>query len=144
MESWHPLIVHFPLVLLPLGVAVDLLALGWSKPQWQGLAYGVLWLGAVLSAAAVLSGNLAADAYRKNPQIQGFVAAHEDWATWTLLLFLALALSRLPLQLQGRLQGGPFKIWLAVATAGCILLWVTGYTGGELVYRHGVGVKINP
>jgi uncharacterized membrane protein len=143
MESWHPLIVHFPLVLLPLGVAVDLLALGWKKDHWHGLGYGILWLGTLLSAGAVLSGNAAAGAYRKNQQVQGLVSAHEDWATWTLLLFLALALSRLPLQLQGRLQGGSFKIWLVVATAGCILLWVTGYTGGEMVYRHGVGVKIN-
>lgn len=144
MESWHPLIVHFPLVLLPLSVILDLLALGWSKAHWHGLAYGILWLGAVLSATAVLSGNAAADAYRKNPQVQALVSAHENWATWTLLLFVALALNRLPLQLQGRLHGGHFKIWLVVAVAGCILLWVTGYTGGELVYKYGVGVNINP
>lgn len=144
MTSWHPLIVHFPLVLLPLSVAVDLLALGWRKTYWHGLAYGILWLGAVLSAAAVLSGNAAAGAYRKNQQVQGLVSAHEDWATWTLLLFFALALSRLPLQLQGGLQGGRFILWLVVAAAGCGLLWLTGYTGGEMVYLHGVGVKINP
>ena len=143
MESWHPLIVHFPLVLLPLSVGVDLLALWRKRPQWQELAYGLLGLGAVASALAVLSGNSAADLYRKNPQVQGFVAAHEDWATLTLLLFLGLALSRLPLQLQGQLQGGRFKIWLAVAVAGCALLWLTGYTGGEMVYLYGVGIKIN-
>ena len=144
MESWHPFIVHFPLVLLPTSVAVDLLALGWKKPQWQGLAYGLLWLGVVLSAAAVLSGNTAAEAYRKNPQVQALVSAHEDWATWTLLLVFGLALSRLPLHLRGGLQGSRFKLWLVVALAGCALLWLTGYTGGELVYLHGVGVKINP
>jgi uncharacterized membrane protein len=144
MTSWHPLIVHFPLVLLPLGVAVDLLALGWRKPQWQGLAYGVFWLGVVLSAAAVLSGNAAAEPHRGDAQVQAQVSAHEDWATRTLLLFLALALARLPLQLQGRLKGALFKLWLALAAAGCILLWATGYTGGELVYRHGVGVRTIP
>lgn len=144
MESWHPLIVHFPLVLLPLSVALDLLALGWKKSHWHGLAYGILWLGVALSAAAVLSGNAAAGAHRKNPQVQGLVSAHEDWATWTLLLFIALALGRLPLQLQGALRGGRFALWLVAAVAACGLLWLTGYTGGELVYLHGVGITIKP
>lgn len=144
MESWHPFIVHFPLVLLPLSVAVDLVALGRRETHWHGLAYAMLWLGAAMAAAAVLSGNAAADAYRKNPQVQGLVSAHEDWATWTLLVFLALALSRVPLQLRGGLRGGRFALWLGAAIAGCGLLWLTGYTGGELVYLHGVGVKINP
>lgn len=144
METWHPLIVHFPLVLLPLGVVVDLLALGWRKPHWHTLAYGFLWLGAVLSATAVLSGNAAAGAYRKSSQVQGLVSAHEDWATWTLLLFIGLALSRVPLQMRDELQGRRFALWLVVAIAGCGLLWLTGYTGGELVYLHGVGVKTQP
>ena len=144
MESWHPLIVHFPLVLLPLSVAVDCLALGYKRPQWQGLAYGLLGLGVAVSALAVLSGNSAAELYRKNPQVQDLVSAHEDWATLTLLLFLGLALSRLPLQLRGQLQSGRFKVWLALAAVGCVLVWITGYSGGELVYLHGVGIKINP
>ena len=144
MDSWHPLVVHFPLVLLPLAVGLDLLALARRDTRWQGLAYGILWLGVVSSAAAVLSGNAAADPHRSDLRVQALVAAHEDRATWTLLLFLGLALGRLPLQLQGRLQGGRFKVWLALAAAGCILLWLTGYTGGELVYRYGVGVKTNP
>lgn len=143
MESWHPLIVHFSLVLLPLSVAVDLLALGSRKTHWHGLAYGVFWFGAVMAASAVLSGNAAAGAYRKDDQVQGLVSAHEDWATWTLLLFIGLALSRVPLQLRGELQGWRFALWLVVAVAACGLLWLTGYTGGELVFRHGVGVKIN-
>ncbi len=144
MESWHPLIVHFPLALLPLSVAVDLLALGWRKTHWHGLAYGVLWFGVVMAASAVLSGNAAANEYRKNAQVQGLVSVHEDWATWTLLIFIGLALSRVPLQLRGELKGWRFALWLVVAVTACGLLWLTGYTGGELVFRHGVGVKINP
>ncbi len=142
MDNWHPLIVHFPLVLLPLSVGLDLAALALRRPQWHGLAYAFLWLGAGLSAAAVLSGNAAAAAHRQDPQVGGLVADHESWATWVLFLSFALALGRLPLQLQHRFGGPRFALWLAFALVACGMLWITGYTGGELVFRHGVGVNI--
>ncbi|MBM3276464.1 MAG: hypothetical protein FJY95_00065 [Candidatus Handelsmanbacteria bacterium] len=144
MESWHPLVVHFPLVLLPLSAGLDLCALVWKKPQWQGLSYGLLWLGTASSGAALLSGNAAAVPHRLDPQVAPLVSAHEDLASWATVLFLGLALSRLPLQLQDCLRGGRFALWLVAAGAGCVLLWMAGYTGGEMVYRHGVGVKIIP
>ncbi|MCC7261985.1 MAG: DUF2231 domain-containing protein [Candidatus Latescibacteria bacterium] len=144
MDTWHPLLVHFPIVLLPLSVGLDLAALVRRQPPWHGVAYGLLCLGALSSAAAVLTGNTAADPYRQHPQLQGLVGAHEDWATSVLLLFFALALARLPLQLQHRLRTRAFGLWLVVALAGCALVWMTGYSGGELVYQHGAGVNIKP
>jgi uncharacterized membrane protein len=144
MDTWHPLLVHFPIVLLPTSVALDLVALARRHDSWHVVAYGLLWAGTLSSVAAVLSGNSAAAPYRQHPPLQALVGAHEDLATWVLFVFFALALARLPLQLQHRLRTGAFGLWLVVALAGCALVWITGHSGGELVYRYGAGVNIKP
>lgn len=144
METWHPLIVHLPLVLLPLSAALDLAALARKEAGWHRLAFVLLWLGILSAAAAVLSGNSAADPYRQDPALRVPVEAHEDWATGVLLLFLALGLVRVPLEMQRRFAGPRFILWLLAALAGCVLVWVTGHSGGELVFRFGVGVHPKP
>lgn len=140
MNTWHPLIVHFPLALLPLSAAVDLAALLKKRQEWHNFACLLLVLGAVGALVAVLSGNASAADYR-NTAAQSPIQAHEDRATLALLLFVGLCLCRLPLHLRGGWQGWGFKLWLAGAAVGCILLWQAGMLGGELVYRYGVGVK---
>ncbi|NKB70444.1 MAG: hypothetical protein GKR89_25525 [Candidatus Latescibacteria bacterium] len=137
--DWHPLIVHFPLALLPVAAGLDLAALLARRSNWHNWAYAALVLGVVGAVASVLSGTAAAEG-EEGAQAD-LVVVHEDWATWSLVLFIAVVLGRLPLHLQSRLQGWPIRAWTAVAAAGCLLLWRAAYLGGELVYKHGIGVE---
>ncbi len=139
--SWHPMVVHFPLVLLPLSVVVDVVAWIRKRPEWHGGAYLLLVLGTLAAVAAVLTGNEAAVPYRGEVEALEYIEEHEELSTLVLFFFLVVALGRLPLQLQGRLQGWGLKAWILVAGVGCVLLWQTGYYGGELVYVYGVGVR---
>ena len=140
MPNWHPMIVHFPIALLTLSVVVDLAALLGRRRSWHRMAYGLIVAGAVSAAAAVISGNDAAVPYRDSG-LADVVEEHEDYATIVLVTFLATSLGRLPLFLRSR-HGWPLNLWIAVAFAGCCLLWLTSLHGGELVYEHGVGVQV--
>ncbi|MEE3258338.1 MAG: DUF2231 domain-containing protein [Candidatus Latescibacterota bacterium] len=139
--DWHPLIVHYPIALLPLSPLCDLGALWLRRRDGHHLAYGLLVLGALAASAAVLSGNAAAEGHWEG-RAAAQVMAHEDLATWTLLLALGTALGRLPLQLKGPLGGWPLYGWIGVGLLVGVLVVLTGYHGGELVYVHGVGVGV--
>jgi uncharacterized membrane protein len=141
MDSWHPVVVHFPIVLLPLSAGLDLLAFLRRRPKWHSLAYGILLLGSLAALLAVWTGNDAAAPYRRDAAVQQHLARHEDLATVALFLFLGIALGRLPLHLRGRLQGWPLRGWVLAALLGSALLGVVAHYGGELVYRYAVGVR---
>lgn len=137
--DWHPFIVHYPIACLTLSPLCDLAALCLRWKEWHHLAYGLIVLGALASCAAVLSGNAAAEGHWEGPAAAE-VAAHEDLATWTLLVALGIALGRLPLHLRGQLQGWPLYGWIGIGVAVGVLAILTGYFGGKLVYVYGVGV----
>ncbi len=113
---------------------------GAEAGEWHVGAYYLLVLGAVGAVVAVLSGTEAAASYRSDAEVLEHIERHEDLSTLVLFFFLVVALGRLPLHLQGRLQGRALKAWILAAGVGCGLLWQTGLYGGELVYRYGVGV----
>ena len=141
--DWHPFLVHFPLVILPLSVAFDLYGGLRRQPQWHGSGYLLLVLGTISALVAVLTGTAAADAEREGPS-GIYIERHEDLATIVSVLFLVVVIGRLPLQLRGRLDDWAVRVWIAAAAVGCGLLWLTGYYGGELVYEYGVGVPARP
>ena len=58
---------------------------------------------------AVLSGTEAAASYRSDAEVLEHIERHEDLSTLVLFFFLVVALGRLPLHLQGRLQSRALK-----------------------------------
>ena len=101
--NWHPMLVHFPLVLLPLSVAADLVGWRRRREEFHVGAYYLLVLGALGAVVAVLSGTEAAASYRSDVEVLGHIERHEDLSTLVLFFFLVVAQGRLPLHLQGRL-----------------------------------------
>ena len=139
--DWHPVIVHFPIVLIPLGVVVDLFALMKKREDWHVFAYNLTLAGTVAALVAVLTGNVAAESYREQSNLLAPLESHEDTATLALLLMLAVVLGRMPLQLQQRFEGWPIRAWIGAAVVGSALVWLASLYGGNLVYDYGVGVK---
>ena len=139
--SWHPWIVHFAIALIPVGVLIDLAAVILRRPAWHTAGYTMLLLGTAAAAGAVITGNQAALPYRNDGAVSGLVQRHEDWGSASFVLFLAILLGRLPLQLRGRTGGWALRFLVIAALAGCGILFTASLYGGELVYRHGVGVQ---
>ena len=141
--DWHPLVIHFPIALWPVGFLVDLAAWARRREEWHGFAYILQALATVGMLVAVLTGNAAAVIYRDDVRVADLIQRHEDLATLALLIFLVTLLGRLPLHLQGRLGDWKLKGWILAAGVGAVLMGTTAHLGGELVYGQGVGVKVD-
>lgn len=137
----HPFVVHFPIALIPLGALLDLYALWRGGKIWHQFAYTTLTLGVLCAMIAVLTGNAAAAEHWGREGVKDVLSAHENWATGTLLLGIALVLGRLPMHLRGDVDRRKWILYTVGSIIGGALVLATGYYGGLLVYQYGVGVQ---
>jgi uncharacterized membrane protein len=137
LQNIHPLIVHFPIALLP-GAALSYL-LAWlaSKESWAWIGLWMLGLGTLGAAAAVASGLYGANGVMVAPSVrQHLLVYHERLMLGVLGLSVVLlvwaSLAR-PLPLKGRVVFLTL-LWLLV-------LWVTvgADFGGRMVYDYNAG-----
>jgi uncharacterized membrane protein len=142
----HPMLVHFPIVLFLVAIATQLLALVRGQDLTEraclpqvGLV--ALVLGAVGALAAAFFGDIALDHAVELGFPKGPLETHQDFGLTTTWLFVALAVlqalawwRRIPLK-----AGRGWSVAL-VGAAGCVILLLTAYHGGNLVYKIGVNV----
>ena len=139
---WHPFVVHFPIALLLLAVAIDVVALLARRHAWHDTAWRLLVGGTLAALLAVLTGDATAAGHR-DAAAAGLIQQHEDLATICLLLFVVSCFGRLPVAL-GREEARRYvPYWVTLSLVGAGLLVYTGHLGGELVFQHGVGVEVN-
>jgi uncharacterized membrane protein len=141
LPAWHPLIVHFPLALTVMATAAFVAARVLAAEQTAaGLSLVGTWnliAGAIGSVFALGSGLAALIGQALTPAAHAAVASHAKWAMLTVFALLALAVWRGAGAAFDSRPSRPFLAALLLATAALI---VTGYLGGENVYRYGVGV----
>jgi uncharacterized membrane protein len=131
----HPPVVHFPIALLTLGFAGALA--GALSERWARLTDAVswlLWLGTASAWAALALGLLAARTAPHVPPAWETLALHKTLGFWTVGVFSVLSLWR-------ALRPAKWPaLFLALWAAGAALVLATGYQGGELVFKHSMGV----
>jgi uncharacterized membrane protein len=136
----HPALVHFPLVLLLVSVALEAVGFFRRDARFTWAAQTTLILGTVATLFAFVCGNFAEIWAARDGVPQDPMELHELYATITSCLFVFLAAARL------YMGSGAKRQWMAVylvfALAGCILLGITGHKGAMLVYQHGAGVQL--
>jgi uncharacterized membrane protein len=142
VPGWHPVIVHFPLALIATG-AVSLSMARVLPARLAGtlavvgtwtLGFGTVGLFLALGSglAAVIDLQVGAAAHRA-------ITAHVKSAIVTTVLVLLAALWRcVGVAPEARPSWG-FLVVMWVATSSLV---VTGYRGGQNVYRYGVGVRV--
>ncbi|MDG0812356.1 DUF2231 domain-containing protein [Cohnella rhizosphaerae] len=135
----HPIFVHFPIVLITLGMLYDLVVSIRRRalPLKQGIW---IWLAAVLSAWLSVATGPEDDA-RGNTS---FLELHSTLADITAWVVSILVAARLFMLFRGKTSLIRFSLvaYLAVAVASCALVLGTGYYGGKMVYDNGIGVKV--
>src|SRR5579871_4402833 len=159
----HPIVDHFTIALLVFGVAMELIAgaaavIARSASPLTAFAIRLrtsslpLMIGGAASAVlSRLTGDIEADRLWETmpPGAQRIVAApdgvrsylsHAALGEYLMYSFLALAGWRLLMEFSPRLIRWRAAFLIAAALAACGLLY-QGKTGGELVYRHGVGME---
>lgn len=147
IPNWHPVLVHFTIGLLAMSVFLSLIVTVIKnetlRNQLAVTARWNLWLGVLITAGTVLAGIYAFNTVPHHSTNQHLAMLdHRKWALATSALFLALAVWSLASYTHGQTALDSIRHYVFTAlmvVAGSMLL-VTGYKGGELVYRHGIGV----
>ncbi|HEY9383745.1 MAG TPA: DUF2231 domain-containing protein [Gemmatimonadales bacterium] len=135
MHSGHPLVVHFPLVALLLAVLLDAVAALRKSPAWRGAATLLWWVGLAGAAAAIGTGLLAYGRVDHSDLAHQAMIRHRNLALAAVAILLASALWR---------WRRPLSLGAAAAgIVGALGLGAAGYLGGDMVYRHGVGIPTN-
>ncbi|MGE0823912.1 MAG: DUF2231 domain-containing protein [Candidatus Binatia bacterium] len=141
---YHPLVIHFAISLVLLGVLFRFVSLTGRLPFTGPAATALLLLGALAVVVATKSGEDAHIAVEAIPGIATTVHQHQVWGERTRNLAVVVALFELLALIGARSKRGRFALiassTVGLVTALCIMQ--TGKLGGELVYAHAGGVGI--
>jgi len=147
--SLHVMVVHFPIAFIAFAPLLDLACLVFRDRVWLDRAAAAMYLLGTLGAgAAYLLGEEAAEAIQTiSPAAESVLADHEAQAVITLVVLALATLIRLMVTWLGRddrrIKIGIFRLLaLPAAIAALAMLALTADLGGQLVYHHGVGVKV--
>jgi uncharacterized membrane protein len=139
--EWHPLAVHFPLALEVTGAAAlsaaRLDAVGRNRPALATVGTWNLCLGALGMLAAVATGLAAVASLDLDAAARIAVGTHVKWAVFSTIGLLVIATWR---GAGSDADARPSRLFLGFLWAATAALIVTGYHGGQNVYRYGVGV----
>lgn len=148
IEHIHPMIVHFPIVMLMVAAAADVYLVARRRDLVGGsylsrVSMGALAIAAASAVLAYVFGDVALDAAVARGFPEATLETHEGLATTTMIITVVLALLRLgaywrKIDLAGR--RGP--LLTLGSLAGVAMMVVTAYYGGQLVYQLGVNVAL--
>ena len=141
IPNWHPVFVHFTIGLLSISAFLYLVGLVLQKPNLLIVARWNLWIGTALTVCTVLAGLYAYNTVMHDGPSHAAMTDHRNWALPTAGIFVMLALWAAWKQ-RGAKTVSPIFVCVMLLASG--LLAMTGYKGGEAVYRHGIGVMRTP
>ncbi|GIK61883.1 MAG: hypothetical protein HND40_06845 [Ignavibacteriota bacterium] len=137
----HPMIIHFPIVLLILAVLLDLTGLLLSKSDWiRKSAFLLYILGTIAAVIAFITGNAASDSIEIPANAFSAINEHADWAETTLWFFSIYTIIRLSIGIFFKSLKKIFIIPIVlIGILGIYFLYQTGDHGAQMVFGYGVG-----
>ncbi|MGQ0531778.1 MAG: nuclear transport factor 2 family protein [Caulobacteraceae bacterium] len=139
----HPLLVHFAIALTMTAALAYVLALVPAASRWRAsLAPAADWMlafAALAVVATVAAGFQAYYAVAHDAPSHAAMTTHRNWAVPTGAAILVLAAWR-----WFRRASPPSALFSTFIVAGAVLIAVTGWWGGRLVFAHGLGVASLP
>ncbi len=141
----HPIFVHFTVALLSTSMGLFLLGFIISERTWSEkiltVAQWNLWLGVGVTVITVGTGLYEFYTVTHDEPSHVAMTNHRNWAFSTASIFFLLALWSVRIYLKKCELKKSFITALVLAS---VMLMVTGWKGGELVYRYGLGVLSLP
>lgn len=134
----HPPTTHLPVGLLAGSVVWDVLGLATGTEVWWQVAWWSLLLGLAASLPTALTGLLEFAALPSDDPASSRAVLHMVSALAAVGLFGTSAALRM-----GVPEPGRATLVVAVSGLGLVGLLVAGWSGGEMVFRHGVGTALH-
>lgn len=129
----HPILVHFPIALISLGIVTQFLVL-WKKDFFEKVTFLLLSTGFVMGVFSYLTGEQAEEFAERTwgEGIETYLEPHETYALATLIIIGAV----LALKVLNHYKKLPFvlPLILILCLAGGTTLTLTGHYGGKIVY----------
>jgi uncharacterized membrane protein len=133
-HSIHQMLIVFPLGLLGMAVIFDVLSIALDAGYWSEIALWMMIAGVVTGLLAAPFGLVDWLAIPSNTRAKRIGALHGIGNVFVLLMFAGSAWMRWDA------PQVPSNAAMLLSFAGLVLALVTGWLGGELVDRLGVGV----
>ncbi|MGB8274319.1 MAG: DUF2231 domain-containing protein [Alphaproteobacteria bacterium] len=151
LEAIHPIMTHFPIVFVLTLAAFDTLVLMvgrgiGGRSAVANVSAGLAVLTGIGAAAAYLFGDAAYDIAIEKGFPESALETHQILGTTAAAVLALWALIRAFLWWRGAaLAGGRSRAVAGIEIAAAVLILVTAYFGGHLVYELGVNVAVvNP
>ena len=142
-EVFHPLSVHFPIVLLLLATLFKLISLWSSKITWDHGGRVLLVLGVIGVWISIYTGNLADGIVSRQLCDPTVLKEHENFAYTTAWIFTIALLIELISNYVDLLKTKITSIILVLMLlSGSATLTYVGHLGAELVYQQAAGVNV--
>jgi uncharacterized membrane protein len=136
----HPMLIPFPIGLWVFSLIADLIYLWRGNPAWRDwIAFYALLAGIIGAVAAAAFGMIDWLAL-KDRAVKRTANRHAGLKVIALLIFAACFYLRTTSG--ARMMSGSYTVPLVLSVVWRHLaLDISGYLGGELVFKHGVGVN---
>ena len=131
---------HFPIALFTSYIIFEILWMIFQKDWLKNSSVLLLFLGLIFVVPSILSGEASAENFEKVSTLEELIEAHETFAKLTGITFLIALILKVILIRTGKFNLKTNLIVFAISLIGMFFLIQTGLKGGELVYKHGVGI----
>lgn len=140
----HPVVDHFTVSLLIIGVLIDVIASAAPSRTWMRyMALTLMILGAIAAGCSYFSGDMEADRIWNtlSTPAKEVLHRHAMLGEYFAVVFGVLAVWRILIEGVGFFSGSR-SIYLIVAIVSVGVLGYIGHLGGELVYDYGAGTAV--
>lgn len=146
-DSLHPIIIHFPIVLLLLSPLFIVISAASHPPHgrpYMIAALIVLFLGTGSLFIAASTGEAAAELAERGGAVNAVLESHETLASETRIVFSVLSVLLLGIFVVPRFLGPKLAatylpaVFLVLYLFGIVLVVTAAHAGGRLVHEFGV------
>ena len=134
LEELHPLLIHFPIALLSVGVLCDYLGTFFKKESLLNAGWWCLLFGFLSTIFTIITGFLADELYGHMGEPFPLFETHGSLQIFSSLIFAGLIIWRV--KNKSELPEKPLLyLFLGIAAVGVMTLFYGGFLGAELAGR---------
>ena len=135
----HPMLIPFPIALWFFSLIADLIYLWRGNPVWRDWVAFYTLLGGIIGAALAAVPGLVDWLSITDGEVKKIANWHARLNVIALLVFAA----SFYLRTTGgaALVSGSYTIPVLLSVLGVLLITISGWLGGEMVFKHGVAVE---